>query len=353
MPARGTIHAIDYLEAAQDKWRPGPVCALFGDEAFLKRHVLRRLRKAVVGEGEGDLSLAAFEGASAALPDVLAELATLALFGSGKRLVIVEEADSFVTRYRSELEAYVARPKSSGVLVLDVASWPANTRLFKAVASVGLQVECTAPTGAKLNRWLCAWAKGAHGVRLAGDVAEQLVDMVGPELGLLDQELAKLALSVGVEGEITSDLVARLVGTWRAKTAWEMLDAALDGDAPKALTQLDRLILSGEHPIAILAQISSTLRRFAAATRLVLAAEAAGRRVTPRSALEQAGVKPFVLERAERRLRRLGRHRGAALYRWLVQADLGLKGESALPARTVLEQLLVRLSAPTPAPRPG
>ena len=59
-----------------------------------------------------------------------------------------------------------------------------------------------------------------------------------------------------------------LVGGWRAKTAWEMIDAALAGNARAALAQLDRLLLAGEHPIGILAQIGSTLRRFAAAVRL-------------------------------------------------------------------------------------
>jgi DNA polymerase-3 subunit delta len=169
--------------------------------------------------------------------------------------------------------------------------------------------------------------------------------MVGMDMGLLDQELAKLALSTDSQGEITSELVARLVGAWRAKTAWDMLDAALEGRTPDALLQLDRLILAGEHPVAILAQISASLRRLAAATRLVLVAETAGRRVSPRSALEQAGVKGYFLDKTERQLRRLGRHRGQRLYRWLLQADLDLKGDSPSPPRTVLERLLVSISA--------
>jgi DNA polymerase-3 subunit delta len=204
-----------------------------------------------------------------------------------------------------------------------------------------------------LTRWLVASAKKTHAVKLALPVAEQLAEMVGPELGLLDQELAKLALSVGPQKEITAEMVTRLVGAWRAKTAWDMLDAALDGNAPQALVQLDRLILAGEHPVAILGQISASLRRLAAATRLVLAGEAAGRRVSPRAALERAGVKGYFLDKTERQLRRLGRHRGRQLYRWLIEADLDLKGDSPAPPRTILERLLAQISAaPTPAKTP-
>ena len=124
-----------------------------------------------------------------------------------------------------------------------------------------------------------------------------------------------------------------------------MLDAAMDGQVSAAMLQLDRLLSSGEQPIGILGQISASLRRFAAATRLVLQAETVRRRPNLREVLEQAGVRSFVLQRAERQLRLLGRQRGAQLYRWLLQADLDLKGESTMPPRLVLERLIVRLAA--------
>jgi DNA polymerase-3 subunit delta len=336
-------HAIDYLAAAE-KHPPRAVCVVFGDDRFLKRQALARLREDVLPSGDADFSTTVFEGRTAVLGDVLDELATVAMFG-GKRLVLVEEADEFVSRFRAKLEDYVARPKSTGVLVLETKSWAANTRLYKAVAKDGLCVNCTSPPPGRLTRWLVSWAERMHGVRLTPSTAGLLVEMVGPELGLLDQELAKLALTAGPGGKITPERVTRSVGSWRAKTTWEMLDSALAGDAGRALVELDRLLLAGESPIAILAQISASLRRFAAATRLVLQAEAAGRRVSLGDALEQAGVRQFVIGKADRQLRRLGRHRGARIYGWLLQADLDLKGASPLPPRLILERLLVRLAA--------
>lgn len=348
MAKTSALHAIDYL-ATPDKHPPRPVCVAFGDEAFLKRQVLTRLRQDVLGE-EGELSFAAFEGSNTLLRDVMAELSIVAMFGLGKRLVVVEEADDFVSRYRAELEDYVAKPKSTGVLVLDVKSWPATTRLYKAVAADGLMIDCGSPTSAALTKWVGAWAKQAHNVQLASGAADMLVELVGPELGLLDQELAKLALSAGPDRKVTTELVHQMVGSWRAKTAWDMLDAALDGHVAQAMTHLDRLLLAGENPIAILGQISASLRRFAAATQLIYQAEAAGRRIALRDALQQAGVKPFVLAKAEGQLRRLGRQRGDQLYNWLLAADLDLKGASVLPLRTILERLIIRLAAPATSP---
>jgi DNA polymerase III subunit delta len=336
--------SLDYL-AQPEKYPPKPVCAVFGDESFLRRQAILCLRTAVLGGEDADFSLTSFEGRSTLFRDVHEVLSTVAMFGSGKRLAVVEDADDFVTRYRPQLEDYVAKPSRSGVLVLDLASLPSNTRLYKSILAEGLLVDCGSPAPARLSKWLAEWAKQHHQAQLSQAAAETLVELIGPELGLLDQELAKLSLMTGDDKKITPELVSRSVGGWRTKTTWEMLDAALDGNVREAMLQLDRLLASGEQPVGLLGQISASLRRFAAATRLVIQTEAAGRRVNLREALEQAGIRSFVLQKAERQLKLLGRRRGVQLYRWLLQTDLDLKGESAMPPRLVIERLIVRLAA--------
>jgi len=338
------LSAIDYLAQPQQH-PPQAVCVVFGDELFLRRQAILAVRHAVLGGEEADFSLRAFAGPEAEFRDVEEELSTLAMFG-GRRLAVVEEADDFVSRYRALLEEYVARPSPGGILLLDVQTWPSNTRLHKAVEAHGLAIDCTTPRADRLARWLAEWARQTHRVHLPASVAEVLLEMIGPELGLLDQELAKLALLAGDDKKITLEMVSRAVGGWRAKTAWDMLDAALAGNVAEAVLQLDRLLLSGEAPVGVLAQISASLRRLAAATRLVFQAEAAGHRAILSEALAQAGVRPFVIQKVERQLRRLGRARGSRLYRWLLEADLDLKGDSEMPPRLILERLILQLAAP-------
>ncbi len=267
------IAALDYL-AKPEKHPPRPVCAVFGDEAFLRRQVILGLRGSVLGGDDGDFSLSTFDGRDAVLRDVLDELAIVAMFGGGRRLALVEDADPFVSRYREDLEDYVARPGPSGVLVIELDSFPAATRLYKSIAAEGLLVDCRVPAPGPLTKWLADWAKQRHQVQIPPAAADQLIETVGSELGLLDQELAKLALLAGDDRKITAELVERSAGGWRVKSAWDMLDAALDGNVPQAMLQLDRLLGSGEQPVGLLGQISASLRRFAAATRLVLQAEA-------------------------------------------------------------------------------
>ncbi len=341
--------ALEFLSARQ----PPPatrIVVAFGDEPYLIALVRQRLRALLLSGEDAQLSESSRDGASASWIDVNDELSTVALFGGGARLVIVNAADDFVSRHRAALEQWVDRPRGSGTLVLEPASWPSNTRLAKAVAQHGWTIDCKAPAPARLGKWLTARAQETHGVRLEGEAAELLLEIVGPELGLLDQELAKLAAATAQAGSISATLVRELVGGWRVQTAWEMLDAALDGRTATALGQLDRLLTSGENEVALLAQISSSLRRLAAAARLVTEAEQLGQRTSLRTALEQAGVRSFVLARSEGQLKQLGRQRAGQLYRWLIDADLDLKGGSRVSARLVLERLLARM-APAADPR--
>src|SRR5437762_5703169 len=199
-----TLHAFDYLSSAT--YEPTGVVAVFGDEPFLKRLVLQHLRRQLVGD-DADVPVQTYDSAER-MPDwrdVADELATASLFGSGKpRMVILERADAFVSANRQKLEDYVAKPRASGVLVLDVDEWAANTRLYKALDQSGLQIDCRPPQKkgkskdideAAINRWIAAWARSQHNLQLPLDAAQHLLDLTGPVFGLLDQNLAKLARS--------------------------------------------------------------------------------------------------------------------------------------------------------------
>jgi DNA polymerase-3 subunit delta len=353
-----TVHAFDYLAAAPVEYPPAAVCVLFGDEPLLKRLCWQRLRKDVLGDGDQDVPYAEFDGQQAEWRDVRDELATISLFGSGRRLALVDDADELVRRFRPQLERYVARPAEGGVLVLRVGLWQSNTRLYKAIDLAGLQIACRLPErGGKrgvldetrLADWLTERAQDVHQVHMTRAGVDVLLDLVGTNLGLLDQELAKLALYAEEGGKVSPEKVREVVGGWRTESTWEILDRAAEGKVEEALMQLDQLLARGERPIALFGAISWSLRRFATATRIYEQAEREGHRVTIADALVQAGFRPWptdALKRAERQLRQLGRRRTRLFYRWLLDMDLAMKLSHSQDdrARLLLEQLFVRMS---------
>jgi DNA polymerase-3 subunit delta len=224
------------------------------------------------------------------------------------------------------------------VLVLEVRSWPGTTRLAKLVEA-DATIACKAPAAYRLPAWCVEWAADRHGKQLPAPAASLLVDLVGPDMGQIDQDLAKLAVYVGAADRIETSDVDQLVGSSRAENTWKVFDAIGQGHTADALAIVDRLLDQGEEPLRILGAFSMQLRRLAQAARLTQL----GRSVA--AALEEAGVPAFNLRGCEQQLRHLGWRRLDRLYDWLLEADLGLKGSSQLAPRTLLERLVVRLAA--------
>ena len=345
--------ALELLVAKQLPER-GPLAAVYGDDDYLRREVLLRLR--------GGDSAAFFAGKEADWRDVHNALTTMSLFGDDAQVVVVEEADTFVTANRDKLENWVSNPHGSRSLVLEVKTWPKTTRLAKATDKVGLAVDCGVPTdnkGGRLSKfttaakkWLSQRAKQVHQCELDRTACDRLFDLLPLSLGLMDQEVAKLSL-MSDTGVVDLQLVEANVGDWRTRQTWDMIDAMVEGRAAEAMRQLDRLLAAGEEPIPILAQVAYTLRKFATASRLVEQTEASGRRVYLPQVLLEAGFWKNKVDDATRQLKSIGRPRAVQLSRWLLEMDLAMKGHNsgADQARLELERLIARLSEEAkPAP---
>ncbi|GAA4425271.1 DNA polymerase III subunit delta [Bremerella cremea] len=358
-----TVHAFDFLDA-EETTIPS-VCIVFGRDAFLRGLATEKVRQAVLGV-DTDVPYGKLAGNTVTWVDVADEVSTVSLFGSsGRRLAVVEDADPFVSRYRDELENFLEKKRPGGVLVLQVEKWAANTRLYKKCDATGLQIQCNPPekkSGKKtsldydaLAKWFVRRAKVEHDAKLNVGAANLLVEMLGTELGLIDQEIARLALFVDIHQPIDEALVTEQVHGGQLQEIWHLVDAAVEGKTADALLQLDRLFQAGEKPQKLYGQIAWSLRRFAAATRIYQRARRRGDAVSLRDALKEAGFPnwPKALEEAQRRLLALGQIRGGRLYRQLLELDLSLKGSHSheTRGRLALEKLVVSFSKALDPPR--
>jgi DNA polymerase-3 subunit delta len=330
------MHAIEYLEAPE-QYKIGPIAVVVGKERFLKLEAIKQISAIVLGAGNDELSLIRLPCAELELKTVVDSLLTVSMW-SPKQVVLVEDADEFVTNYRQGLEAYLERPAKKSVLILDVKSWPSKTRLAIKVSEIGLTVDCSELKGAPLLTWISQNCQRRHSKKIDRRAAQALVDLAGTELGLLDQELAKLSAFVGNAPAIDASAVERLVGGWKLETTWKMLDAVRDGQADSFIALLDKLLTAGEHPIKLLGGINFTYRSIAKATEL----SRQGMQLP--EALTTGGVKPFAVQSTIPYLKRVTRKRAEQIFHWLLEADLDCKGASALPERFVLERLLLQLS---------
>ena len=288
------------------------------------------------------------------------------LFAGATRAAIVRSADAFVSAARETLEKLANTPRAAtsgrGLVILELKSLPANTRLAKAIASHGLIVDISIPQRANLAAWVRQWAQSRHGIQLAAATAQRLLERLANDLGQTDQALARLAAATDPAAKknvIPPEAVDDFAGSPQERTAWGMIDSAAGGDARDAVGQLAALLDAGENPIGISAQIASVLRRLSTAARLLALPADGGRPAGVEQALREAGVAawPKALAQARESLMQLGARRARRLPTMLLDLDLSLKGDASrgLRARLALERLFCKMSrqAAPPTGRPA
>ncbi len=282
--------------------------------------------------------LASFEGDAAQLSEVLDELRTIP-FLTKQRVVVVREADAFISRHREHLEHYFENPSSTGVFVLLVSSWPKGTRLAKRLPAVGQLIEITPPKRFELPKIIAQYAQETHGKRLDRDAADMLVELVGESLPQLRNEVDKLAVFVRQEKAITAAHVEAVSGHYRVYGAFEVIDAMVAGDTGGAVKRLRNMFeqdKSAEY--TAVGAFAFHLRRMFQARVLL------DKRVNPAQIANQLRIwgnkDRFFAQLQRTTLSRIG-----SFLEELAAADYATKtGQAQTPI--AIEQLVLRLASP-------
>jgi DNA polymerase III subunit delta len=220
-----------------------PVYALLGEDSFLQMERLAQILK----QAPSDATRIDVDGERCELADVFDELRSFAMFG-GAKVVVMRSADEFITRFRQQLEDYLEHPSTSATLIMRVKSLPGNQRVGKLVAKIGVIEKCEPPKAFELPGWIGQRAKNVHKISISPDAARLLADRIGADLGRLDNELAKLALSAD-SGKVDIGDVSQSVVFQREQEMKDMtieLATGRPGEALKRWRQLLQLDPSTE-----------------------------------------------------------------------------------------------------------
>jgi DNA polymerase-3 subunit delta len=211
-----------------------PVHALVGADVFLQLQALREL----LALAPPDVQRVDVDGETAELAAVLDELRSFAMFSSAK-MVVMRNADTWISRFREPLEQYIAKPAGSSTLVLRAATLPSNTKVYKLIAAHGRLHECSPPKD--LVRWITDRARRAHQLNIGTDAAGLLADFIGADLGRLDNELAKLALQT--DGKpVDAESIATTVAFQREQEMWDLTNELADGQVTAAVDRWRKLM---------------------------------------------------------------------------------------------------------------
>lgn len=308
------------------------IVVLSGKDAYLRETARRRVVSRIVGEADPQLCVMDFD-ADAELSTVFDELRTLP-FLAPHRVVIVHEAEAFITAHRQALENYLDKPAGNGTLILEAGSFPKNTRLAKKLPQAGGEIiDCSSPSGANLLRWIRD-AAGEREIKLQADAANLLAEWVGEDLASLSTELDKLRCYVGAGGTVTARNVADLACNVAGPEAFALVNAIVAADPAGALKTLNAALSARGAEFALLGQLSWHVRRALQAAQAIRAG-------TPANAALKAAKVFYGQREFQTMLQRRGVRKLQQDARRLLAADLGMK--SGLKPHQAMQQLVMEL----------
>jgi DNA polymerase-3 subunit delta len=145
--------------------------------------------------------------------------------------------------------------------VVLIARAEAPPKLARAVRAASGEVhEFAAPNARAMPRVLVAEAEGL-GFRLEPEAARVLVERMGANPTRLGNELERLAVWAGEEGEVGAEDLDAMIADTSEAIVWSLADALQQRDPAAALAIAERLVDQGENVTGMVYALASRLRR--------------------------------------------------------------------------------------------
>ncbi len=311
-----------------------PVYYIYGPEDYLAEEALDGIKSSALDGGFESMNYHAFDGKSAVPAEVVSAASTFPAF-SGRRVVVVKNAESIKAAQEKVYCDYVKDPSPTGCLVFmsGAAKIDRSAVFFKLLDEKGYLKPCGRLRERDLLIWIKTEAK-RQGKEITGTAAQKLLQIAGESLRSIKGELDKIILFVGDKPAIDDSDVEDAGLDCREETIFGLSDAIGSKDVKAALKVFGKL--SGEEPVKVLGAISRQIR-------ILLKLKALTRKGTAGPRLAGAiGVPPFHLDGYIKRSRFFTERELKKAIFALKGADTDLKS-GRLAGEFILSRLIIDL----------
>jgi DNA polymerase III subunit delta len=240
-----------------------PVWLIAGDEVLLTGEAADAVRARARSEGFTGRELFVTDR-SFDWSELLASTRALSLF-SERRIIEVRMPSPRPGKEGGAVLASLAADPGPDNLILVVTTRPEkdtwSSAWLKAIEKNGVFVQAWPVEIRRLPQWIAGRA-AQHGLSFDRDAALLLAERVEGNLLAAHQEIEKLAL-LHAGGRIGADEVQAAVANSARYDVFQLGEAALEGDVPRALRILDGLRAEGAEPPLVLWALCRELRALA------------------------------------------------------------------------------------------
>lgn len=322
----------DKLRRALEAGRRGGVFFLFGEDEFLKEEAAASITAAHLDPSTRDFNYDQLRGADLE-PETLSSIANTPPMMAEWRVLVVRETQALAAnaRGRAAVESLLERD-IPGLALVFVATLPDRTKaaFYERLKKQAVSVEFPQLAGGDMPGWLIGRAQD-RGVELDTGAARALA-ATGSDLGVLVQEIAKLADYVGDRKRVTIDDVTAIVGSVPRQNRWDWFDMVGDARFREARIALPVLLDASESGVGLVIGLGTHFLRLGIA--------AAGGERALGELLPQH--QRWLASRLVKQARRWTADAVEDAVDDLLRADRLLKS-SSLNDRQIIEELLLRL----------
>jgi DNA polymerase-3 subunit delta len=315
--------APSILEAIKDikKRKFLPVYYFFGEDSYNLSFTLHTLEETFKTLLTSEFDKETIYSEDRSISDILG-LATSFPFGSEKKLIIVREAEKI--KDKKPLKEYAASPAEFTVIaffhngsITNLTSEP-----YKTLYNNNFLFEAKELKGKNLIDWIISEAS-SKGKTLSEDNAQVLVDIVGENRNMLEDQLEKICVFLNKKEEITIEIIQQVSSELKQFNIFDLQNAIGLRDKSKSLAVAYNLLDNGAEPTFIITMLT---RYF---TGLAKITELNSKGVADQQATRIVGTHPFYYPGYVKARKLYSDHKLVEVFRSLLKADISIKTTSA------------------------
>lgn len=263
------------------------VYLLCGEEAYLRNQYKKRLRDALVTDGD-TMNYSYYEGKDIN-PRAVIDMAETLPFFADRRVLMIENS-SFFKNKCEELADYMAAVPESTCFIFVETEIDKRSRLYKEVKKYGRIVEFGTQKEDTLLKWILGMLK-KEGRNITKDTLQTFLAKTGSDMQMIKNELDKLISYTEGRDVITTADVEHVCVTQTTNKIFDMVNAIAEGKQKKALELYEDLLSLKEPPMRILFLIARQFHQLYQ-VKLLSKEGMAGSDIA-----KQAGIMPFAMKK--------------------------------------------------------
>lgn len=236
---------------------------LHGDDEFRKEEVVRALIDVHLDPATRDFNFDPLRGTEVDAETLASILGTPPMMAEF-RVVVVRNAEGLAGSPRTRkilLETMTAPPPGLALIVSATVPQGSKARFYSEMARAATAVEFRALSPEDVPGWLMDRAQATHGKELDVDAAQALGAAIGTNLGILSQELEKLAGFVQEGARITLADIEAAGTRLPTQDRWRWFEMVGERRFKDAVDALPILMAQGESGVGLVIGLATHLLR--------------------------------------------------------------------------------------------